>query len=64
MAPHLAPNTPQDWNYTTVPQTALNGRILPYPLGHVLGGTTAISGLLLTPMSITPSIQAPNAIIF
>ncbi|KAF9460386.1 hypothetical protein BDZ94DRAFT_1311521 [Collybia nuda] len=48
MGPHLAPNTPQDWNYTTVPQKALNGRTLPYPLGHVLGGTTAINYMIYT----------------
>lgn len=46
--PFLAPtNQPQSavtWNYTTVPQSSLNGRILTYPRGRVLGGSSSISG--------------------
>ena len=30
-----------DWNYTTVPQQALNNRVLSYPRGHVLGGSSS-----------------------
>lgn len=32
-----------DWNYTTIPQAGLNGRSVPFPRGHVLGGSTSIS---------------------
>ena len=33
----------QDWNFTTVPQPGYNGRSIPFPRGHVLGGSTSIS---------------------
>ncbi|KAJ7693407.1 alcohol oxidase [Mycena rosella] len=42
------PNTPQDWNYTTTPQTALNGRSLPYPRGFVLGGSSSVNYMVYT----------------
>ncbi|KAF7357723.1 Pyranose dehydrogenase [Mycena venus] len=42
------PNTPQDWNYTTTAQTGLNGRSIPYPRGHVLGGSSSVNGLAYT----------------
>lgn len=32
-----------DWNYTTVAQGALQNRTIPYPRGHVLGGSTSTS---------------------
>lgn len=32
-----------DWNFTTTPQDGLNGRVLDYPRGHILGGTSSIS---------------------
>ena len=32
-----------DWNYTTVPQAALENRTIPYPRGFVLGGSSSIS---------------------
>lgn len=32
-----------DWNYTTVPQDALQNRTIPYPRGHVLGGSSSTS---------------------
>lgn len=35
------------WNYTTVPQSRLDGRILTYPRGRVLGGSSSISKFLL-----------------
>ncbi|KAJ7163548.1 alcohol oxidase [Mycena crocata] len=41
-APRTAPNTPQDWNFTTTPQANLNERSLIYPRGFVLGGTSSI----------------------
>ncbi|KAG6917148.1 hypothetical protein DXG01_003661 [Tephrocybe rancida] len=31
-----------DWNYTTTPQQALGGTVLPYARGHVLGGSSSI----------------------
>ncbi|KAG6910318.1 hypothetical protein DXG01_011386 [Tephrocybe rancida] len=41
-------STQYDWNYTTVPQQALAGRILPYPRGHILGGSSSINGMYYT----------------
>lgn len=35
-----------DWNYTTVPQAALDNRTIPYPRGFVLGGSSSISPCL------------------
>jgi choline dehydrogenase-like flavoprotein len=35
--------TKYDWNFTTVPQTGLNGRVLPINRGKVLGGSSAIN---------------------
>ncbi|KAF7300098.1 Aryl-alcohol oxidase-like protein [Mycena kentingensis (nom. inval.)] len=35
-----------DWQYTTAPQAGLNGRTLPYPRGKVLGGSSAINGMI------------------
>ena len=40
----LQPNTAYDWNYTTTPQSGLNGRTIPYPRGRVLGGSSSIRG--------------------
>ncbi len=34
-----------DWRYATVPQPGLGGRIVPYPRGKVLGGSSAINAL-------------------
>ncbi|KAJ7244576.1 hypothetical protein C8J57DRAFT_1008457, partial [Mycena rebaudengoi] len=36
-------NSLRDWNYTTPPQNGLNGRVLPYPRGRILGGCTSMS---------------------
>ncbi|KAF8888872.1 pyranose dehydrogenase [Infundibulicybe gibba] len=44
----LAPGTAFDWNYTTTPQTALGNRALPFPRGHVLGGSSSINYLIYT----------------
>ncbi|KAJ7187767.1 alcohol oxidase [Mycena filopes] len=42
------PNTPQDWNYTTVPQDGLDGRVIGYPRGHVLGGSSSVNDMVYT----------------
>ncbi|KAJ6594327.1 aryl-alcohol-oxidase from pleurotus Eryingii [Mycena capillaripes] len=42
------PNTPQDWNYTTTPQENLNGRVIPYPRGFVLGGSSSVNYMAYT----------------
>ena len=34
-----------DWRYTTSAQAGLGGRVVPYPRGKVLGGSSAINGL-------------------
>ncbi|KAJ3797787.1 alcohol oxidase [Lentinula aff. detonsa] len=44
----LTPNTQWDWNYTTTPQTHLNNRVLPFPRGIGLGGTSAVNCLVYT----------------
>ncbi|KIJ49388.1 GMC oxidoreductase [Sphaerobolus stellatus SS14] len=45
---NLAGATPYNWNFSTTPQTGLNGRILSYPRGHILGGTSSINGMFYT----------------
>lgn len=35
-----------DWGYRTAPDEGLNGRSLPYPRGKVLGGCSAINGMI------------------
>ncbi|KAJ7049723.1 aryl-alcohol-oxidase from pleurotus Eryingii [Mycena amicta] len=42
------PFTAQDWNYTTVPQAALNNRVIPYPRGFVLGGSSSVNYMAYT----------------
>ncbi|KAF7343506.1 Pyranose dehydrogenase 1 [Mycena sanguinolenta] len=42
------PQTPQDWNYTTIPQPGLNGRAIAYPRGFVLGGSSSVNYLIYT----------------
>ncbi|KAJ3794174.1 alcohol oxidase [Lentinula aff. detonsa] len=39
------PSTYQ-WNYTTVPQLSANNRSISYPRGHILGGSSAINGMV------------------
>src|SRR6185312_17146935 len=34
-----------DWRYATVPQPGLDGRIVPYPRGKVIGGSSVINAL-------------------
>ncbi|KAG6865075.1 hypothetical protein C0991_005305 [Blastosporella zonata] len=41
-------STQYDWNYTTTPQQAADGRVLPYPRGHLLGGSSSINGMYYT----------------
>ncbi|PBK84748.1 alcohol oxidase [Armillaria gallica] len=40
-------NSTYDWEYTSVPQRGLGGRVLSYPSGKVLGGSSAINGLTI-----------------
>ncbi|KAJ7475206.1 aryl-alcohol oxidase [Mycena galericulata] len=42
------PDTPQDWNYTTTPQENINGRIIPYARGFVLGGCSSVNDMAYT----------------
>ncbi|KAJ7489573.1 pyranose dehydrogenase [Mycena latifolia] len=37
-----------DWNYTTTPQAGLNGRVLDYFRGHILGGCSAHNDMFYT----------------
>ncbi|KAI0364106.1 aryl-alcohol-oxidase from pleurotus Eryingii [Pilatotrama ljubarskyi] len=48
LASQLQPNTAFDWNYTTVPQPGLGGRVVTYPRGRVLGGSTSINFMIYT----------------
>ncbi|KAJ7099698.1 aryl-alcohol oxidase-like protein [Mycena epipterygia] len=36
---------PRDWNYTTTVLTGLDGRVLTYPRGRLLGGCTSMNGM-------------------
>ncbi|KAF7332868.1 Pyranose dehydrogenase [Mycena venus] len=47
-ATRATPNTPQDWNYTTAPQTGLGRRSVPYPRGFVLGGSSSVNTMVYT----------------
>ncbi|KAJ3535537.1 hypothetical protein NMY22_g6440 [Coprinellus aureogranulatus] len=40
--------SPYDWNFTCVPQVGLNGRTKTVSRGHILGGSTAINGMVYT----------------
>ncbi|KAJ7692580.1 aryl-alcohol-oxidase from pleurotus Eryingii [Mycena rosella] len=41
--PRATPDTPHNWNYTTTAQTGMNNRVLNYPRGFVLGGTSSVN---------------------
>ncbi|KAF7366526.1 Alcohol oxidase [Mycena sanguinolenta] len=41
----LRPNSPRDWNYTSVAQPGLNNKVLFYPRGRLLGGCTSMNGM-------------------
>ncbi len=49
--------TDYDWQYKTVPQKNLQNRVLDWPRGRVLGGSTAVNGLYL----VRPSTLEVNA---
>ncbi|KAG6908850.1 hypothetical protein DXG01_003016 [Tephrocybe rancida] len=36
-------DTEYDWNFTTIAQDSLGGRVLDFPRGHILGGSSSIS---------------------
>src|SRR3954453_6960971 len=36
----------QDWGYRTVPQAGCDGRALHWPRGRVLGGSSALNGMI------------------
>ncbi|KAG2004659.1 aryl-alcohol oxidase [Coprinopsis cinerea AmutBmut pab1-1] len=40
--------SPYDWNFTTSPQTGLDGRVLDYNRGHILGGSSSINAMFWT----------------
>ncbi|KAJ6498871.1 aryl-alcohol oxidase precursor [Mycena sanguinolenta] len=42
------PHTQFDWNYTTEPQAAMNGRSIVYNRGFVLGGSSSINSMVYT----------------
>ncbi|TBU54878.1 aryl-alcohol-oxidase from pleurotus Eryingii [Dichomitus squalens] len=48
LAYELQPNTTHDWNYTTTPQTGLDGRAVIYSRGRVLGGSSSINVMAYT----------------
>jgi choline dehydrogenase-like flavoprotein len=56
LAPSLVPNTPLDWNYTTTPQPGYNNRVIPYPRGRLLGGSTSVSASPLVLVSLPRTI--------
>jgi len=43
---HCIANPRTDWLFSTTPQKHLNGRVLSYPRGKVLGGCSAINGMI------------------
>jgi len=46
MITEVVPPGPMNWAYWTKPQTALGGRSLYWPRGKVLGGSSAINGMI------------------
>ncbi|KDR81074.1 hypothetical protein GALMADRAFT_222642 [Galerina marginata CBS 339.88] len=49
--PFLEPGllvSPFDWNFTTVPQAGAAGRVINYPRGHILGGSSSINDMFYT----------------
>ncbi|THH11758.1 hypothetical protein EW146_g7933 [Bondarzewia mesenterica] len=46
--PLFYPASSWTWNYTTVPQSALGGREIPYPSGRLLGGSSSINSMIYT----------------
>ncbi|KZS87951.1 aryl-alcohol oxidase [Sistotremastrum niveocremeum HHB9708] len=48
LGPDASPNKPWTWNYTTVPQKALNSRSMAYQRGKLLGGSSSINFMIYT----------------
>ncbi|KAG6916148.1 hypothetical protein DXG01_008299 [Tephrocybe rancida] len=48
LAPELTQPSPYEWNYTTTTQPGLAGRAIPYPRGHILGGSSSTNWLVYT----------------
>ncbi|KAI0653737.1 aryl-alcohol-oxidase from pleurotus Eryingii [Cubamyces menziesii] len=48
LSSQLQPNQLWDWNYTTVPQSSLDQRVIQYPRGRVLGGSSSINFMIYT----------------
>ncbi|KAF8185123.1 hypothetical protein BJ912DRAFT_489061 [Pholiota molesta] len=46
LAPSLTPGTIYDWGYSLAAQTGLNNRVLPYPRGKILGGSSAANYMI------------------
>ncbi|KAJ7489583.1 pyranose dehydrogenase [Mycena latifolia] len=44
----LLPRTPYTWNFTTTPQSGMNNRVLDYPRGHMLGGSSSVNAMFYT----------------
>ncbi|KAJ6509683.1 aryl-alcohol oxidase precursor [Mycena vulgaris] len=44
----ISGQNPYSWNYTTTPQSGLNGRALGYPRGYILGGCSSHNGMAYT----------------
>ncbi|KAJ7602066.1 aryl-alcohol oxidase-like protein [Mycena rosella] len=44
----LTPTGPYSWNYTTTPQTGLNGRTISYARAYLLGGCSSHNGMVYT----------------
>lgn len=43
---HTIGNPASDWCFQSEPEPGLNGRVLKHPRGKVLGGSTAINGMV------------------
>lgn len=50
LAPTASPGTSFDWNYTTIPQAAINNQNIPFPRGYVLGGSSSTSKCSIDPV--------------
>ncbi|KAF8075357.1 aryl-alcohol oxidase precursor [Lyophyllum atratum] len=48
LVPELTLPSPFQWNYTTTAQPGLAGRAIPYPRGHILGGSSSTNWLVYT----------------
>ncbi|KAF5353230.1 hypothetical protein D9756_008076 [Leucocoprinus leucothites] len=48
LGPQASPGTSFDWNYTTIPQDAINNQNIPFPRGYVLGGSSSTNYMVYT----------------